>query len=173
MKTRGFIWNGAAAILLLMLVAGFTSCATSNMTREEKAAMELRMAQAVEDSLAHRTFTVDVNFVTPQRMPSRSLTYGYGVKVKGDTIDSYLPFFGRVYRADFGDQTGLNYVDRIVSYQGVKVKKDRYEVELIVRRRLETLIYRFDIFSNGRVSLMVRSDNRDTMSFSGELLVRE
>ena len=36
---------------------------------------------------------------------------------------------------------------------------------------METLIYRFEIFDNGRVSLMVRSDNRDTMDYTGELVI--
>jgi len=173
METRRNIYHLAVAALLLVIVTGFTACATSNMTREEKAAMELRKAQAIEDSLAQGTFSIDVNYITPQRMPSRQLTYGYGVKVKGDEIDSYLPFFGRVYRAEFGDQKGLNFTDRIESYQANRVKKDRFEVLLVVRRQLEMLFYRFDIFTNGRVSLMVRSDNRDTMTFSGEMIINE
>ena len=66
-------------------------------------------------------------------------------------------------------QTGLHFKERIAERKVVKAKRDCYAVELVVRRRLEILIYRFDVFSNGKVSLMVTSDNRDSMLFSGEL----
>ena len=169
MKAMRRAWSRVVAASLLVVATGFVACATSGMTREEKAAQKLRVAQAVADSLAERHFSVDVNYVTPQRMPGHNLTYGYGVRVKGDVIESYLPFFGRVYRAEFGEQTGLNFTDRILDYRSGVVKKGRYAVELVVRRRLETLIYRFDIFENGKTTIMVRSDNRDTMTFSGEM----
>ena len=155
-KVRLTLQRGAMAVVTCVLLS-LMSCATSGMTREEKAAERACVAQAVEDSVMNMTFTVEVNYVNPQRMPSRMLNYGYSVKVDGDYLDSYLPFFGRVYRAEFGEQTGLHF------------KRDCYAVELVVRRRLEILIYRFDVFSNGKVSLMVTSDNRDSMLFSGEL----
>ena len=53
------------------------------------------------------------------------------------------------------------------------MKNDRYAVELVVRRNLEMLVYRFDIFDNGRATVTVHSDNRDTMVFSGEMIVGE
>lgn len=99
------------------------------------------------------------------------LTSEYGVKVKGDSIDSYLPFFGRVYRAEFGIQTGLRFEDRIVQRQMKRAKKNYYEVDLIIKRHMENLFYSFDIYDNGKVTLLVRSDNRDTMYFSGDLVV--
>ena len=167
-KVRLTLQRGAMAVVTCVLLS-LMSCATSGMTREEKAAERACVAQAVEDSVMNMTFTVEVNYVNPQRMPSRMLNYGYSVKVDGDYLDSYLPFFGRVYRAEFGEQTGLHFKERIAERKVVKAKGDCYAVELVVRRRLEILIYRFDVFSNGKVSLMVTSDNRDSMLFSGEL----
>lgn len=164
-------WQKAVAALLLLCVAvGFGACATSGMTHEEKVAERQRVAQFVADAVANREFKIEVDRVTPQRMSPRILSYGYGVTVKGDSIDSYLPFFGRVYRAEFGEQNGLRFEDRIAQWQAGQTKKDRYVVELLVRRHMEILYYQFDIFDNGKVSLMVRSDNRDTMYFTGEMV---
>ena len=160
--------------LVFMLAMCFSSCASSQLSKAEKAAQQARVVQAVADSLDRRSFTIEVNHVNPQRMPSRMLTYGYGLKIRdGELIESYLPFFGRVYRAEFGEQTGLNFSDKIVQYQSAKVKKDCYAVELVVRRKLEMLVYRIDIFDNGRATISVRSDNRDSMFFSGEMIVGE
>ena len=164
----------ATVALVLWLSVGFSGCATSQQSKAEKAAHQARVAQAVADSLSRRSFTVEVNYVNPQRLPSRQLSFGYGVTIRnGEDIESYLPFFGQVFRPEFGEQTGLNFTEKIVQYQSGKVKNDRYAVELVVRRRLEMLVYRFDIFDNGRVSLTVSSDNRDTMYFTGELVVGE
>ena len=160
--------------LFLWLSIGVWSCATSQATKAEKAARQARVAQAVADSISRRSFTIEVNYINPQRLPSRQLSYGYGVTIRnGEVIESYLPFFGQVYRAEFGEQTGLNFTEKIVQYQAGQVKKDRYAVELVVRRRLEMLVYRFDIFDNGRTTLTVSSDNRDTMHFTGEMMVGE
>ncbi len=169
---KSYFW--AAIVLVFSLAMGFSGCATSQLSKAEKAARQARVAQAVADSLSRRSFTIEVNHVNPQRMPSRMLSFGYGVKVRdGEFIESYLPFFGQVYRAEFGEQTGLNFSDKIVQYQAGKVKNDRYAVELVVRRNLEMLVYRFDIFDNGRATVTVHSDNRDTMVFSGEMIVGE
>ncbi|MBO4486071.1 MAG: DUF4251 domain-containing protein [Prevotella sp.] len=168
--TQKKLWKAAAALLLLCVAVGFAACATSGMTHEEKVAERQRVAQFVADAVANRDFKIEVDRVTPQRMSPRILSYGYGVTVKGDSIDSYLPFFGRVYRAEFGEQNGLRFEDRIAQWQAGQTKKDRYVVELLVRRHMEILYYQFDIFDNGKVSLMVRSDNRDTMYFTGEMV---
>lgn len=154
------------------LSASLTGCATSEAAKAEKQIRLDRTAQAVEDSLNAKSFTVEVNYISPQRMQPRALTAGYRVIVReGKEIDSYLPFFGQVFRPEFGEQTGLNFKDKIVHYQSGMTKKGHYVVELSVRRSMETLIYRFEIFDNGRVSLMVRSDNRDTMDYTGELVI--
>lgn len=155
----------AVAVVLM------TACATTAETRERRAAEQQRIAQAVEEIVASGDFTVEMNYVNPQRMRSKMLTGEYGVTVKGDSIDSYLPFFGRVYRAEFGIQTGLRFEDKIAQRQVKRARKDYYEVDLVVKRHMEHLFYSFDIYDNGKVTLMVRSDNRDTMHFSGDLVV--
>ena len=163
---------GAAIVLVFSLAMGISGCATSQLSKAEKAEQQARVAKAVDDSISTRSFTVEVNYVNPQRMPSRMLSYGYGVKIKdGNVIESYLPFFGQVHRAEFGEQTGLNFTDKIEHFQASRVKKDRYAVELIVRRKMERLVYRFDIFDNGKVTFTVNSDNRDSMHFTGEMLL--
>ena len=160
-----------ALVPIAVVAVLMAACATTAETREARAAERQRIAQAVEEIVASGDFKVEMNYVNPQRMRSQMLTSEYGVKVKGDSIDSYLPFFGRVYRAEFGIQTGLRFEDKIVQRQTVKAKKDYYRVDLIVHRHMEHLLYSFDIYDNGKVTLMVRSDNRDTMHFSGDLVV--
>ena len=86
-------------------------------------------------------------------------------------ITGEAPFFGRVYRAEFGIQTGLRFEDKIAQRQVKRARKDYYEVDLVVKRHMEHLFYSFDIYDNGKVTLMVRSDNRDTMHFSGDLVI--
>lgn len=161
----------SALVPMAVAVVLMTACATTAETRERRAAEQQRIAQAVEDIVASGDFTVEMNYVNPQRMRSKMLTGEYGVTVKGDSIDSYLPFFGRVYRAEFGIQTGLRFEDKIAQRQVKRARKDYYEVDLVVKRHMEHLFYSFDIYDNGKVTLMVRSDNRDTMHFSGDLVI--
>ena len=107
MKRCAYFRLLSALVPMAVAAVLMTACATTAETRERRAAEQQRIAQAVEEIVASGDFTVEMNYVNPQRMRSKMLTGEYGVTVKGDSIDSYLPFFGRVYRAEFGEQTDL------------------------------------------------------------------
>ena len=159
------LFTGVLAALLMTMVG----CSTL----EERQERQRVTHQLVEQAISQRRMTIEVDHMQTQRYGNHRVTSDFCLKLRGDTLESYLPFFGQVYRAEFGEQTGLNFSDKIVQYQAGKVKNDRYAVELVVRRNLEMLVYRFDIFDNGRATVTVHSDNRDTMVFSGEMIVGE
>ena len=83
------IWNKMFLAFLFVIV--MVSCSVTNMTREEKRALELKTAQMVNDSIANRTFKIDITYVNPNRMPARNLEYGYYIHVFKDSIDAYIP----------------------------------------------------------------------------------
>ena len=58
------------------------------MSREEKRALQMKIAQMVDDSLANRSFKIDMNYMIPNSMPSRNLEYGYYIRVNNDSIDA-------------------------------------------------------------------------------------
>lgn len=148
------------------------SCSTSQMSREEKRALQMKIAQMVDDSLANRSFKIDMNYMIPNSMPSRNLEYGYYIRVNNDSIDAYIPFFGVAYRAEYGtDDGGLSYKGPMASYQVSQVRKDLRQVNIIVKKHFDEILYQIDVFTNGRASIFVRSLNREGIQYNGEMTI--
>lgn len=164
------IWNKVFLAFILVLVV--VSCSISNMTREEKRALELKTAQMVNDSLTNRTFKVDITYVNPTRMPARNLEYGYYIHVFKDSIDAYIPFFGVAYRAEYGtSDDGLKYKGPISKYDVLRLKKDMQQVNILVKKHFDEILYQIDMFENGKATIFVRSLNREGIHFNGEMSI--
>lgn len=156
--------------LAFLFVIVMVSCSTTNMTREEKRALELKTAQMVNDSIANRTFKIDVTYVNPNRMPARNLEYGYYIHVFKDSIDAYIPFFGVAYRAEYGTaDEGLKYKGPISKYEVLRVKKDMQQVNVLVKKQFDEILYQIDLFENGKATIFVRSFNREGIHYNGEM----
>ena len=132
----------------------------------------MKIAQMVDDSLTNRSFKIDMNYMIPNSMPSRNLEYGYYIRVNNDSIDAYIPFFGVAYRAEYGtDDGGLSYKGPMASYQVSQVRKDLRQVNIIVKKHFDEILYQIDIFTNGRASIFVRSLNREGIQYNGEMTI--
>ena len=80
MKGKYFV---IAFVLMAIVVA---ACSTSSLTPEEKAAQKMRIAEAVASAIDNRRFKVEVNYMKPFRGPNRHLSFGYEIRVSGDTL---------------------------------------------------------------------------------------
>lgn len=164
------IWN--KILLVFTFVAFAVCCSTTKMTREEEQALRMKTAQMVKDSLTNQSFKIDVNYVIPNRMPARHLEYGYYIRVYKDSIDAYIPFFGEAYRVEYGTaDEGLKFKGLISGYEVKRIKKDMYQVNALVKKSFDEILYQMDIFENGRATIFVRSLNREGIHFSGDMIL--
>lgn len=154
--------------VILAIVIGLGSCATAK-DKAQRLAEERRDMARLSDSLSVRTLTIDFDYVIPQRMLPRHLSSNYSVRIQGDSVFSYLPFFGVAYDTDFSnrDRSPLDFQERLSEYDVSQPKTDRFDVTLVTRRNRENLIYRIEIFGNGRATLNVNSSSRESISFNG------
>lgn len=72
------------------------------------------MAQDLEKEklrslLETKHFVFEAQSVNPQRGPTRQLTSPYDLKLNGDTVISFLPYFGRVYAPIRPEEGGINH----------------------------------------------------------------
>ena len=148
------------AVLLLMVACGTTA---------EKAEREAARVREVAAALADRHYQIDVNMMHPIRGRSKMLSYGYSVEVKGDTLVSYLPYFGRAYSVPYGGGKGLNFTAPILSYREGKLKKGLTRIEIVTRNDEDQYFYTLDIFENGRATVDVVARERDNIRFDGEM----
>jgi len=113
-------------------------------------------------------------FHADQAMPLRGgvrlLTTPYTVKISADSIISDLPYFGRAYGGiDILNQSDLSFVSTNFSYERSNSKNGRYEVIIKIRDNSESPTFSLSIGSDGFATLQVNSNNRDAISFTGNI----
>ena len=102
---------------------------------------------------------------------SKSVSYGYSVEVRNDSLISYLPYFGRAYSVPYGGGKGLNFAERIGSYKEFQEKSGKRHIEIGLKNEEDTYLYTIVVFDNGKSSIDVQSRQRESISFSGDMIV--
>ncbi len=153
---------------------GSSACAMLSgcASAEERAARAAEQAAKVTKALEARDYKIAVNRMYPMKGSSRSVSYGYSVEVRNDSLISYLPYFGGAYNVPYGGGKGLNFSERIGSYRESQKNKGERQIEINVTNEEDTYIYLIKVFSNGNSSIDVTSRQRDHISYSGELEVK-
>ena len=139
--------------------------ACGTMTSAERA----ERALAVENALATRHYAVSIQVMYPTRGGAVNVTPDFSLKVEGDTLVSYLPYFGRAYNVPPGGGKGLNFTAPIKRYEAAKDKKGRTHVLIVADNDEDVITYHLEIVDNGRASIDVRCRERESISYSGEL----
>ncbi|MEO9021501.1 MAG: DUF4251 domain-containing protein [Ginsengibacter sp.] len=106
--------------------------------------------------------------VIPLRGSTRYLTSRYDVVVKKDSLDCYLPYFGRAYQAPI-DPTkgGIQFTSVNFSYQINTKNKNQWKITINPADNPDVQQLYFNIFDNGNANLNVVSTHRDAISFDG------
>ena len=120
----------------------------------------------IREMVNNKDFVFVANRVNPLRGRSRQLTSEYDVRVKNDSLASYLPYFGRAHSAPMDpSKGGIQFTSTNFSYDmsqnngwNVIIKPNDYnDVQQLA----------FTIFENGTATLNVTSLQRDPISFYG------
>lgn len=159
MKKISFLIIWIAALLL-------AACATS----EEQMARRAEKAKQVAAALADRHYSIGVRMMHPMRGRSVQVSYGYELKVKGDTLVSYLPYFGRAYSVPYGGGKGLHFTERISEYRSSKTRRESTLVEILTVNDEDSYFFTLEIFDNGNASFDVQMKQRDRVRFDGEIV---
>ena len=139
----------------------FSGCSSSKKT-------EKLHPQDVSNMINAKNFTFIAERVNPLRGPSRNLTSPYDVKVNKDTINCYLPYFGRAQQAPIDpSKAALIFQSMDFSYNVTEKAKDEWQVYIDPKDNSEVQQLLFEVFGNGRATLNVQNTNRDPISFYG------
>lgn len=157
--------------LMMTMVAAvlLTACATTQndgLTKEQRRA---KVAQMVRQQLAERHYTIEVDHCYPRRGGSRRIDYGYELTVSGDTLKSYLPYFGRAYHIPYGGGKGLHFNSIITDYQQGLVKQGLTRIVILTQNEEDTYQYVVEVFENANASIQVFSREREDIGFSGTM----
>ena len=96
--------------------------------------------------------------------------FGYTVEVRNDSLFSYLPYIGRAYQIPYGGGKGLNFSERIGSYQELQKKNGLRHIEIGVKNDEDTYLYTIEVYDNGSSHIDVQARQRERISYSGEMI---
>ena len=157
-----------SSLFVLMMMVLLSSCGSTNsLTKAER---EAAMAQQVQDALDARHYTIAVDWMKPLGGVPRQVNSDYELKVNGEELDCYLPYIGRAYRLPYGGGKGLNFRAQIQNYSIQQLTSNRSQIEFTVRNDEDVYRFRIDVFDNGKSIIDIMAQDRDAISFDGEMV---
>ena len=157
-----------SSLFVLMMMVLLSSCGSTNsLTKAER---EAAMAQQVQDALDARHYTIAVDWMKPLGGVPRQVNSDYELKVTGEELDCYLPYIGRAYRLPYGGGKGLNFKAQIQNYSIQQLTSNRSQIEFTVRNDEDVYRFRIDVFDNGKSIIDIMAQDRDAISFDGEMV---
>jgi hypothetical protein len=145
-----------------MLNSNFSVAQTSKQQKENK------KQQAVKQLIISQHYTFIPNTILPARGPSKMLTSRYELKIKKDTLNSYLPYFGRAYAPSIGATTGpLEFKTADFKYTIAEAKKGGWNITIIPKNAGDARQLTLFVSQDGSASLQIICNNRDPISFNG------
>jgi len=139
------------------------------MTKAEREAQKAERANYVAKVLDNRHYQIDVNVMYPRRGGSMVVTSNWSLEVKGDTLVSYLPYFGVSHEATIGTTQGLNFTAPILSYKDSGIIKGKRTIHLKANSEEDHLEFQIEVMDDGSSYIDVISRKRDGIGFSGNI----
>ena len=156
MKTHNF----TGLILLLVMLSACASKVNISTTKSD-----------VFSKVDSRDFSVIFNTAIPQRMQQVHLTSEYAIRIKNDSIFTFLPYYGVAHVAPYStNEGGIKISEKITDFSETLSRKGDAKI-LRFKTKSSTIQFQFylNIFDNGTTTLQVSSYDKDPIHFYGEL----
>ncbi len=157
------------AAMLLVLVASM-QIAVAQESKQDKIEAQ---AAALKTLVESKSFVFVPQSATPATGHTRQLTSNYDLQISKDTITSNLPYFGRAYTAPINpEDAGISFTSTDFEYYETPGKKGGWVIVIKFKNQTQAREMNLAIFDNGRADLVVSSNNRQSISFSGDIKAR-
>ena len=128
---------------------------------------------AVQHLVESKNFIFRAQTVSPVRGNMRTLSSEYDLRLLGDSVVAYLPYFGRAYAATYGSgDGGIKFTSTQFEYTA-KTKKKGWDNTIAPKHGSDVRQLFLSISPNGYARLQVLSNNRAQISYTGVLEVRK
>jgi Domain of unknown function (DUF4251) len=127
----------------------------------------------VQKLVQSKNFVFKAQTALPLTGGIRQLTPDYEVRFLGDSVVSYLPYFGRAYSAPLPNDNGLDFTSTKFEYKASQKKKGKWEIEINPKDTRDVRQMNLTVTESGYATLQVTSDNRQSISFDGYIVDRK
>ncbi len=96
------------------------------------------------------------------------LTSEYSLKLKGDSLNVDLPYYGRSYTADYpGTDVSVRFKSNQFTYSSDSTKKGGWEITIIPKNESKANKIYMAVTSSGYCTVNINSNNRQSISYYG------
>ena len=165
-KHRNSMRHRILFIFSIAIIA-FMGCAT----QQEKAERRELMRKAVTEAVAKKEMRIEIISMNAMRYGNRNVSADFFLELHGDSVRSYLPYLGVAHQAPMmSPGIGLNFDTRAISIKESHPKADLSRLEIDLRTSEDRYLYAVELYDSGKAYIHVSSQNRDPISFDGELV---
>lgn len=151
------------SLLLMLFAAVFTTTAHAQTKKEKEAAKAAEVKTLVEG----QRFVFIAQTVLPQSGRTRQVTPDFDFTVKKDTINSYLPYFGRAFNVTSSTEGGIKFESTNFEYTKTENKKGGWDILIKPKDVPDIQTVRLTIQESGYAYVQVVSQNRQPISYNG------
>lgn len=153
------------SLVLLVLAAG-TACISTSQAQEN--------SKNFESILSSKNYTFIAQSANPVGARFRQLTSEYDLRVLGDSIVSYLPYFGRAYSAPIDPtKSSLQFTSTDFDYEQTTRSKGGWVIMIKPKDVQDVRQLMLTVTESGSASLQVISTNKQQISFNGYIQPRK
>ncbi len=123
---------------------------------------------SLKNILSSKSFVFKAQSAWPLQGAVVQLNSGYDMRVLQDSINTYLPYFGRVFQSSgFGKEGGINFTSRKFDYKLKEKQKGGWEITIKPGDTRDVTELNYSISTNGYATLQVISNNKQAISYYG------
>lgn len=154
------------AILVVTIGLLFSGCGASQSATEKA-----QQAQFLSEQIKSFNFEFVATYAYPQNFRPINLSSPYDVKVSPDTVQAYLPYYGRAFSAPMDpSEGGIKFTSTDFKYEIEKGRKaGNWIIKIITADTNRPFELNFNLWDNGIGSLNVQDRDRQSISFQGSV----
>lgn len=163
-----------SVLVVLFLFIGTTLFAQEKSKKQLRAERAIEKQQQTEAMINAKEFVFVGRTAIPTGFKTMNLTSNPNyVKFHPDSIESYMPFFGKAYSSiGYGGDGGLKFDGKPDEYTVTKGAKN-YQINASVKGKNDNFKLSLSVSFEGSATLMIISNNRSPISYNGEISATE
>lgn len=153
-------------ILLILLALSFQNLNAQENRREKRAVREREKAEEIFRMAEEQDLRFIAQLAYPMSGGSIHLSSEYTMDIVGDSVSTWLPYYGRAYKFELGNNGGIK-IDQKAEMMEWKTGKKGVQVVMEVKDPRDLYKLNLQFSSAGYATLDVYSNNRQSIRFSG------
>lgn len=137
--------------------------------KDKRVERQEKRLEEVKKMIQDKSFVFVPTHAMPLGGGSIQLSYTFEAEVKGDSLFSYLPFYGVAYHVEYGGRnSAFDFSLPMENYEMEKEGKG-YRINLEVKNKMDYITFSLFVSEMGYATLNVTSTNRQAISYYGRI----